>query len=457
MTGDDPLNNPVTDTDTADVDVIAPAIVITKDPATQQARDGDTVTFSITVENTGDVDLTGVTVTDAVAPACDNVIGDLAVSEIVSYDCSMTAGAVDFTNTANVTGDDPNGDPVTDQDSAAVDVINPAIDIQKTPDTQQGRSGDTVTFDIRVENTGDVTLTNVTVTDAVAPNCDATFASMAPGAVETYTCTMTALADDYTNVASVTGDDPLSNPVIDSDDADVDVINPAVTIDKTPDGQQARPGDTVTFTITVTNTGDVDLANVVVSDTTAPACDANIGALAAGASTSYDCTMTALADDFSNTADVTGDDPNGDPVGDSDDANVDVINPAITIDKTPDTQSALPGGAVTFDITVTNTGDVDLTGVAVTDVMAPNCDSAIGDLAVGESSSYQCTMTAGAVDFTNTADVTGADPNGDPVTDSDTADVDVINPAIDIQKTPDYQQVLANGTATFTITVTNTG
>ena len=53
--------------------------------------------------------------------------------------------------------------------------------------------------------------------------------------------------------------------------------------------------------------------------------------------------------------------------------------------------------------------------------------------------------------------MTGNDPNGDPVTDSDDADVVVVNPAIDIQKTPDYQQVLANGTATFTITVENTG
>ena len=46
-------------------------------------------------------------------------------------------------------------------------------------------------------------------------------------------------------------------PVEDSDDAAVDVINPAITIEKTPDSQQARAGDTVTFTITVDNTGDV--------------------------------------------------------------------------------------------------------------------------------------------------------------------------------------------------------
>ena len=41
--------------------------------------------------------------------------------------------------------------------------------------------------------------------------------------------------------------------------------------------------------------------------------------------------------------------------------------------------------------------------------------------------------------------------------DSDAADVDVIVPAVDIEKTPDTQQVVSGADATFTITVTNTG
>ena len=38
-------------------------------------------------------------------------------------------------------------------------------------------------------------------------------------------------------------------------------------------------GSDVTFTIVVTNTGDVDLINVTVSDPSAPNCDRNIGNL----------------------------------------------------------------------------------------------------------------------------------------------------------------------------------
>jgi uncharacterized repeat protein (TIGR01451 family) len=259
---------------------------------------------------------------------------------------------------------------------------------------------------------------------------------------------MLAGADDFTNTAAVTGDDPLGNPVTDSDTADVDVINPAITISKGPDGQQVVAGGTVTFDITVTNTGDVALADVAVTDTLAPDCDNTFSALAVGASETYSCTMTTGATDFTNTANATATDPLGNPVTDNDTADVDVIDPAIDIQKTPDTQQVVAGGTATFDITVTNTGDVALDGVTVSDAVAPDCGAAIGTLAAGASTSYSCTMTVGADDFTNTASVTGDDPLGAPVTDSDNADVDVVSPAIDIQKNPATQTILGGATAT---------
>ena len=46
------------------------------------------------------------------------------------------------------------------------------IDIDKTPDLQILESGETATFTINVTNTGDVPLTEVTVADANAPDCD---------------------------------------------------------------------------------------------------------------------------------------------------------------------------------------------------------------------------------------------------------------------------------------------
>lgn len=107
-------------------------------------------------------------------------------------------------------------------------------------------------------------------------------------------------------------------------------------------------------------------------------------------------------------------------------ANGDVpTNPSVAITESPDSQTVVSGEDATFDITVTNNGDVDLTDVAVSDPMAQNCDLTIGALAVGASVSYVCTQTTGASDFTNTADTSGTAPDGTVVSDSDTADVTV--------------------------------
>ena len=117
----------------------------------------------------------------------------------------MTAS---FTNSATATGTPPVGPDVTATDTADVTVIHPAITVAKTPDSQTIVSGTTVTFTIKVTNTGDVTLTNVVVTDALAPGCARTkadiagLASMAPKASLGYDCTK----------ASVTAASPTPRP-----------------------------------------------------------------------------------------------------------------------------------------------------------------------------------------------------------------------------------------------------
>ena len=457
VTADEPSGGTVTDSDSAAVDVIDPAITIAKTPDTQTVLSGDDVTFTITVTNTGDVDLTGVAVTDAATPSCDNTIGALAAGATVGYDCTATGVTTGFTNTADVTGTDPLGNPVVDSDDAVVIVSAPAIEITKTADTPVIVSGADATFTITVTNVGTDPLTDVTVTDALAPDCDATIGDLASGASTTYSCTLPALTADVTNTASVTGTHPLGGTVTDEDSADVNVIAPAITITKTADNSPVLAGQDATFTITVENTGDVALTGVAVTDPAAPDCDATIGDMAAGASTSYSCTVPAVAADFTNTASVVGTDSLGNTVGDSDTADVDVINPAIQIDKTPDSQFVTAGGDATFTITVTNTGDVDLTGVAVTDALVPACDATVGALAAGASTSYTCDATGVAAGFTNTASVVGTHPAGGTVTDDDTADVVVINPSISLTKDPALQQLLAGEDASFTITVTNTG
>jgi uncharacterized repeat protein (TIGR01451 family) len=458
VVGTPPTGPNVSDSDPTDVVVIDPSILIAKDPATQQIVSGGMASFTITVTNTGDVDLTDVSVSDALAPDCDATIGALAAGASTDYTCELTNVTADFTNSATATGTPPVGPDVDSTDTAAVDVTNPSIQIDKDPSSQQVVEGGTASFTITVTNNGDVELTDISVSDALAPDCDRTgLGPLAAGASIDYTCELDNVTADFTNSATATGTPPVGPDVEHTDTADVDAIVPSISVEKTPDNQQVVNGDPVTWTITVTNDGDVDLTSVQVSDALASACDNSIGDLAVGASVSYDCTLDLATEDFTNEAIATGNPPIGDPVGDNDTADVDVINPSIDIEKDPADQQVIIGSPVTWTLTVTNTGDVDLTDVEVTDAIAPICDNAIGDLAAGASVSYDCTLEVVSGDFTNTADVTGTPPVGPPVTDSDDADVDAIDPSIEIEKTTSTPDIEDGETATFEITVTNTG
>ena len=368
----------------------------------------------------------------------------------------ILAGYAPTTYPADQTGDNTNKRQVYTVTLPTANSINMTADfgyiaaadlvIAKTPDYQMVRSGSTVTFTIAVTNTGGQDLTNITVADPLAPACAQTIASLPVGATTNWLCTVTNVTADFTNIVTATVTPPVGPSRTVTDTGVVDVINPAIAIAKTPDLQLVRAGGTVTFTITVTNTGDVVLTNVTVSDPNAPACNRTIGSLGVGETTSYTCVVTNVQAGFTNVATATGTPPVGPPVTSSDPAVVQQINPAIAIAKTPDLQVVPAGGTATFTIFVTNTGDITLTNVVVSDPLAPNCDRTIGTLGVGQSSSYTCTVPGVTQGFTNLATASGQPPVGPPVTSSDTA-------VVVLQATP---TPTSTNTPTPTPTSTNT-
>jgi uncharacterized repeat protein (TIGR01451 family) len=93
-------------------------------------------------------------------------------------------------------------------------IAHPAIAIVKNAKPKTVPKGGKASFTITVTNSGDVTLTNVRVTDPRAPNCNRTpagipaLASMAPGGAVTYKCTRANIRSNFTNVATATGTPP---------------------------------------------------------------------------------------------------------------------------------------------------------------------------------------------------------------------------------------------------------
>jgi uncharacterized repeat protein (TIGR01451 family) len=455
--GTPPVGAIVTATGSAAVDVISPSLALHKGTSTPVVRAGDAVTFTIAVTNTGDVTLSDVGVADALAPDCARPVGLLASQAVTQYTCSLVNVTADLTNTAVASGTPPVGAIVTATGSAAVDATNPSLAISKTPDLQVLRHGETAQFTITVTNTGDVPLQNVSWFDPLVPGCGGSTSQLSAGAYFVNYCSRFNVTADFTNVITATASAAGGLGAVSSDTARVDVIGPAVMLEKAPLRQLVRAGGAASFTITVTNNGDVDLEAVTVTDPNAAGCARLIGKLVTNTTTSYTCTVSAVTVGFTNVATVTGIPLDGTPVTHTAVATVGVIHPAIAVAKLPPAQKVRSGDAVTFTIRVTNTGDIALTGVAITDVLAPDCTRSVGSLAAGAFSQYICTRSRVIVGFTNAVTATGKPPVGSEVVAFSSAGVEVINPAISISKLPDLQTVQVGDPVTFTIVVTNSG
>lgn len=275
-----------------------------------------------------------------------------------------------------------------------------SIDIRKQAEGEDSRdfvSGSDVTFEIVVTNTGSYDLTDVVVTDEQAPGCATLIGDLAAGESVSYTCTVPAVIQGFTNTACVEG--VIQNLILSDCDsstvrvADIDIRKQA----EGPDSRDFVSGSDVTFEIVVTNTGEIDLTDVEVTDAEAPGCANFIGDLAAGASVTYSCTVPAVTEGFTNTACVAGLFAAG-QVDDCDSSEIRVADIFVRKQaKGPDSrtfgvQLNVPH-EVSFEIEVINTGEVALTDVVVSDEQVPGCAQEIGNLAVGESITYTCTAT----------------------------------------------------------------
>ncbi|MEA3439395.1 MAG: DUF2341 domain-containing protein [Chloroflexota bacterium] len=189
---------------------------------------------------------------------------------------------------------------------------------------EQVLSGSTVNFDLTVINDGDFGLEDVMVRDALSPDCDRDFASLAIGANQSYACSLAGVTGDFTNTAIVTGTLQAGGTVTKTASAFVDVFHPSIAIAKTPDTQTVIEGMSAVFSIVITNTGDVALQNIVVDDFLVPDCDRVIGSLEALQQTSYTCSYPNTTASFVNTIDLTSDGPLGTSPTATDTANVTV-------------------------------------------------------------------------------------------------------------------------------------
>lgn len=265
--------------------------------------EGDAVTWTYEVSNPGPETVTNLAVADdqGVVVSCPQTT--LAPRESVTCTGSGTAGFGQYANVGTATVELPSGGVVSASDPSHY--TGPVLEIQKSTngddaDTPPGPTlieGDPVTWTYVVTNHGNEEITDVSVVDdqGVSVTCPGT--SLAGGSSMTCTGAGTVQLGQYANVGSVAAVHPTLGAIGGSDpshyfgEARMPDVSASKAVELTDDlnGDGATgPGDTLTYTVILVNSGTGDATGVVFTDTP----DANTSLLAGSVATTQGTVTT---------------------------------------------------------------------------------------------------------------------------------------------------------------------
>ncbi len=285
-----------------------PVINITKTDDADPVTAGDQITYTLTWEVT-EADVTDLILTDnlpvetSIVSVMDGGIYDsdshtvtwelgdqsAGASGAVSYIVSVKDDVLDGTviiNTATLDSNETEAKIATENTAV---VNSPVLNLLKTVDTSAVLSpGDEVNFTVTVENTGFGTAENVELIDTLpgelfysdilgTERVLTSGGNLAVGDSMTFTYPVTVKSDTttgtYTNTATLTADNYGTLTAVASVQVQAegvvlgDEALPNLTFSKAVDLPFANPGDTVNYTVTVSNNGEAPAANLVLTDT----------------------------------------------------------------------------------------------------------------------------------------------------------------------------------------------
>ncbi|PUE43923.1 DUF11 domain-containing protein [Limnohabitans sp. Hippo3] len=406
---------------------------------------GEVIHYTIAVENTGNQTLTGVTVTDPfisdlqlVADAASSD-GELDVGETWHYTASHTVtqaeidAGVNIVNTATADSDQTGPDT----DDASVPVLQaPALAIDKAITGVTGGNGngsvdavnDVIGYAVTVTNTGNQTLNQVTVNDPMT-GLTISGVTLAPGASQTYQTSYTLTQNDLDTYGGGDGyientatADSLETASVSDTEAIELFVRSALSIDKrlvditggNNNTVADAVGDTLNYTVTVSNLGVLTLTNVSVVD---PNSGLNITGvtLAPGESQVYTTSYVLTQADLDNNGQgdgyidniATADSDQTVPVSDNESTAL-LRTVGLGIEKNVTSVAGgnnnlfadAAGEVIQYTIRVYNAGSVTLTGVTVTDELTGLSEN-VPDLAPGASATYNTSYTLLQADLDN--------------------------------------------------------
>jgi uncharacterized repeat protein (TIGR01451 family) len=406
---------------------------------------GDPVSWTYVVTNTGNVALSDIEVTDdqGVVVTCPD---DFELEPGEDGTCTADGEAVSgqYENLGTVTAADPFGTDVTASDLSHYAGVSPGIDIEKSTNGLDADIvgpiipvGDPVTWEYVVTNTGNDPIGDVAVTDnqGLVPefvdgdtngddllDVDETWTYEAPG---------TADPGFYENVGSVEGEDTVLGTTVQDSDAshyfgsvaeiDIEKATNGVDADDPP-GPLIPVGNPVSWTYVVTNTGNVRLTDIEVTDDQGIAVNCREDALGRGDDMTCTGSGTSTFGQYENNATATGEDLAGTPVSDDDSSHYFGARAEIRIEKYTNGRDAdeprgprIPvGDRVVWTYEVTNPGDVPIQDIVVSDNRRGVSPEFVGgdedadeELDPGETWTYRATGRAKPGQHKNRGTATG--------------------------------------------------
>jgi uncharacterized repeat protein (TIGR01451 family) len=514
------LFNASQQTASASVNVTVPVVVVvppTPDPAKleltkivdrQNVQTGDTVNFTIMVKNTGGSSATNIKLEDMLPAGLsgDNLnssfdlpAGESKMFTIPAKVTATVSGTI--VNTAVLNWNDVR---LAADASVKISIPTPImtpdpakLELTKTVNRDAVKTGQAVTYTIMVKNVGGSSATDIKLKDVLPAglsgnNLDSSFDLKAnESKVFRVNAKVTATTEGkIVNTAVVN----WNNQRLTAEASVNLVLAPApaepakLELTKTVDRDVVNTGETATFTITVTNTGGSTAEEIRLEDVLpAGLSGQNLFEsffLKAGETKTFSVPTTVTATSnrtitnrtitnrtITNTATVNW---NGKKLNAN--ARVKLVIPAkLELSKTVDRENVQPGDKVHFTITVINTGGSSATDVQLIDILpaglnGDNLNTSF-DLKAGASKSFKLPAIVTATSsgkITNTAVV-----NWNEARIIADATVNVTVPAVvpppavvvvvpvpaklELTKTVDRASVLSGETATFTISVKNSG
>ena len=476
-------NSLVVGNKTFNKNVTVPEITPDKTVDNENPNFGDDLTYTVTVKNEGNGNANDVIIVDALGKGLEYVSSTGNYdnkTNTITWKVDLASGETKtFTVVAKIIGyTDVTNEVTVGNKTAAVTVDIPEIIPAKDVNNTTPNFGDKVEYTITVNNNANKDAKQVVIVDTLGKGLKFINASH-NGKYDESTRTITWIIDlgagesaVFSVNAAVEAYGNINNTVVvGNKSATKNITVPEIIPGKSVDVENPNFGDTVTYTVVVTNNGVVDAKQVVVKDIL----DKGLKFVKATGEYTFDedsHTVTwiiDLAKGESQTFYVTavaeayGVLINDVTVGDNT-ASADVVVPEIIPDKTANITNPNFGDKVDYTVTVTNDGMGDAKDVVVRDVLGEGLKfvSATGnysfdevtrtvtwivDLAKGESKVFSVIATVSGYGNVTNSLVVG----------NKTISVNVTVPEIIPDKTVGIENPNFGDNVTYTVKVTNDG